>query len=277
MSDHPTLTEQVTANRASWNERVAIHLADRSGIYEVDAFLDGADALMPIEAAELGDISGLRVAHLQCHFGLDTLSLARRGVASIVGLDFSNTALEAARDLSSRAGLEARFVCADVYDAPQVLGRAAFDLVYVTWGALNWLPDIGAWSRVVATLLAPGGRVYLADCHPVMARLEWVEDRLTFHYPADTSNGLRFDEPATYAGDGTTLRNATTYEWVHSLGRIVSSLASEGLRLDFLHEHDTLPWPAVEIMEPAPGRMFRLPDGVLGPPVSFSLRASKPR
>lgn len=275
MSDTTTSNDQMTENQRSWDERVALHVADRSGIYDVPGFLAGDDSLMPIETAELGDITGLRVAHLQCHFGLDTLSLARRGAASVVGLDYSSEAISTARDLARRASLEARFECANVYEAPRVLGVGAFDLVYVSWGALNWLPDLSSWAETVATLLTPGGRLYLADCHPIMTQLDWIGDRLIFAYPADTAKAERFEDPISYAGDGTPLRNATTYEWIHSMGSIVSNLTAKGLRIDFLREHDTLPWPAVPVMIAAPGRMFRLPDGLNGPPASFSLGATK--
>lgn len=275
MSDAASHDEEMDENLRSWDERVALHVADRSGIYDVEAFLAGGDTLMPIESVELGDIQGLRVAHLQCHFGLDTLSLARRGAKNVVGLDYSQKAISTARDLADRSSLAARFECANVYDAPRVLGTGSYDLVYVTWGALNWLPHISTWADCVSELLVSGGRLYLAECHPIMARLEWIDNQLTFAYPVDTERAERFEDPVSYAGDGTPLLNATTYEWIHSLGLIASSLVASGLRIEFLREHDTLPWPAIPVMVPAEGRMFKLPDGMSGPPASFSLSATK--
>src|SRR4051794_13740348 len=130
-------------NRALWDERVPIHVD--SGFYDVAGFLAGGSTLRAFEIDELGDIDGRSLVHPQCHFGLDTLSWARRG-ARVTGLDFSRPAVEAARDVAARGGLEARFVDADVYDAPQALDGERFDIVYTGLGALNWLPDVAAWA-----------------------------------------------------------------------------------------------------------------------------------
>ena len=142
------------ANRKSWDERVAIHRRDETGFYEVQKVLDGSDKLNAIEAAEIGDVKGLRIAHLQCHFGLDSICLARRG-ASVTGLDFSPAAIAEARRLADTLGVDAQFVEGNVYDARKLLS-GDFDMVYVTWGAINWLPDIGALGR--GRRLAPQAR-----------------------------------------------------------------------------------------------------------------------
>ena len=155
-------------NRARWDELVPIHL--RSPDYRVAAFKAGEDHLHPIEAAEIGPIAGKRLVHLQCHFGLDTLCLARRG-AVVTGLDFSPAAIAAARALAAQTGIPARFVGGNIYEAPALLGER-FDIVYVSWGALNWLPDIARWAAVVAALLDPGGFLYLLEGHPLAMALE---------------------------------------------------------------------------------------------------------
>ncbi len=163
-------------NLASWNERAGIHLADETGFYEIDAFRAGKSTLHAIEAGEIGDVRAKRLAHLQCHIGLDTLSLARMG-ADVTGLDFSSSALEGARRLAAETGLPATFVEGNVYDARELL-TGQFDIVYVTWGAINWLPDIDRWAKVVASLLAPGGFLYLAESHPFALVFEEVDGRL---------------------------------------------------------------------------------------------------
>ena len=158
------------ANRANWDERVRVHLGP--GGYDLAPLRAGRDRLNAIEEAELGSVDGLRVLHLQCHFGRDTLILAQRG-ADVVGLDFSAPAITAARKLSSELGLEsrARFIEADLYDAENAIPEPhAFDLVFVTWGAITWLPDIRRWAEIVAHFLKPGGALYLADGHPAALR-----------------------------------------------------------------------------------------------------------
>jgi ubiquinone/menaquinone biosynthesis C-methylase UbiE len=119
---------------------VDLHLETES--YDLGPLRSGLGELTPIEEREIGDVGGLHILHLQCHFGRDTLTLAQRG-ATVVGLDFSPRAISVARGLADELGLSdrARFIEADVYDAPEVLDER-FDLVFVNWGALFWLPDI---------------------------------------------------------------------------------------------------------------------------------------
>ena len=150
-------------NREMWDERVPIHVA--SELYDVEAFVAGRSSLRPFELAELPDVRGRTLVHPQCHFGEDTLSWARLG-AHVTGLDFSGPAVVAARELAARCELEAEFVEANVYDASEALGGRRFDIVYTGLGALNWLPDIERWASVMASLVAPGGCLYLAEFHP---------------------------------------------------------------------------------------------------------------
>ena len=153
-------------NRAHWDEKVPLHIGP-SG-YDLDDLRAGAGGLNAIEEAELGSVAGQRVLHLQCHFGRDTLILAQRG-ATVVGLDFSAPAIDAARSLAAELGLaeRARFVQADLYDACAAIPEpASFDRVFVTWGAITWLPDIFRWAEIVAFFLKPGGTLYLAEAHP---------------------------------------------------------------------------------------------------------------
>jgi 2-polyprenyl-3-methyl-5-hydroxy-6-metoxy-1,4-benzoquinol methylase len=144
------------ANRLSWDDRAELHATDTTGSYRIATVLAGGSALHALEASEIGDVTGKDIVHLQCHIGLDTLSLKHLGARSATGLDFSAKAILAAREFAHKAGTEARFVEASVYDAVAVLGET-YDMVFVTWGAINWLPDIFAWAKVVAALLRPGG------------------------------------------------------------------------------------------------------------------------
>ncbi len=262
------------ANRARWDEKVPIHLRNRTGFYGIDDFKAGSDILSPIEAAEIGDLSGKRLVHLQCHFGLDTLALVRRG-ASVTGVDFSGPAVAAARALAAETGLAAHFVEANVYDAVAAT-EGPFDAVYTTWGTIGWLPDIRRWAEVVAGLLAPGGFVYLADHHPILTTLEQEGDELVFRYPwrSDPTAPLSFEEAKTYTGDEDVLLNSQSYEWSHPFSSLLTGLVDAGFRLAFLREHESIPWQAFPMMVPAGGRgMYRLPDGHPGLPLSFSLKA----
>ncbi len=264
--------EWLEANRANWDERVPIHAA--GGFYDVASFKQGQERLRPFEIEEVGDVSGRDLVHLQCHFGIDTLSWARRG-ARVVGLDFSAPAVEEASKLAAELGLDAEFVRSDVYDARKALGGRDFDVVYTGLGALNWLPDIRRWAGGVASLLRPGGFLYLSEFHPIT----WIfgDDDLTVdHDYFHAEEPEVWDEPGTYADlEAETIHN-TTYEWNHSLGDVVSAVIGAGLVLEFLHEHDYTLFPRWPFLEKSGGDTYRLPEGVPRLPLMYSLRARKP-
>ncbi len=155
------MDKYLKTNRKNWDERVALHAASR--FYNVAGFLRGKSSLLPLELKEVGPVKDRRLLHLQCHFGLDTLSWARRG-ASVTGADFSPKAIESARALSDRAGVPADFVLSDVYSLGRALGK--FDIVYASYGALCWIGDLKRWFRTAARFLKPGGFLYVADDHP---------------------------------------------------------------------------------------------------------------
>jgi SAM-dependent methyltransferase len=263
--------EWLAVNRALWDERVPIHVA--SAFYDVDAFLAGGSTLRSFELEEVGEVEGLTLVHAQCHFGLDTLSWARRG-ARVTGLDFSAPAIEAARKLAADAGLEAEFVPADVYAAVEAIGGRRFDLVYTGLGALNWLPDIERWARVMASLVAPGGRFYLAEFHPFSA--VFADDDLTVAYSYFHTEPFVWDEPGTYADpDAPTVHNRSI-EWNHGLGAVVSALIAAGLRIELLHEHDYTLFPRWPFLEQAGNGIYRLPTRTPSLPLMYSLLASGP-
>ena len=263
-------------NLSTWDERAAIHVRDTTGFYALDEFRAGQDVLMPIESEEIGDVKGKHLLHLQCHIGLDALSFARRG-AIVTGLDFSSEAINAARALGEEAKIDAHFVQADVYDAPYVLD-GGFDIIFVNWGSLNWLPDVNAWAYTVAELLAPGGYLYLLEQHPSFSLMLEEDDKLTpgidWRTPYNEPNVT--DTPTTYNGDDTKLLHSRLHEWEHPLSDIIGSLLEADMRLDFLHEHEVLPWQRLKMMVPTEDyRYYRLPPDQPRMPLGFSLKAYK--
>ncbi|HKM69973.1 MAG TPA: class I SAM-dependent methyltransferase [Stellaceae bacterium] len=263
------------ANRLNWDDRTAVHLRNRTGFYPIDRVRAADNALGEPEDAELGDVARKRLVHLQCHFGLDSIRLARRG-AIVTGLDFSASAIAAARALAAELGVPAHFVEGNVYDAPALL-HAQYDIAFVTWGSIIWLPDIRLWAQIVAELLAPGGWLYLAEGHPSTLSLDEVDGRLvalrSWRTPA--AGPFIYDETTTYTGDPTPLAHTRSYEWCHPLSDIIGGLLEAGMHLDFLHEHERLPWRYFPMMVEAEDWGYRLPDGHPPWPLAFSVRASK--
>lgn len=262
-------------NRSAWDERAIIHLRDTSGFYGVDRFRAGQDTLLPIVDKEIGNVRGKRLVHLQCHIGVDVLCLARRGAVAS-GLDFSSESIAGARSLSTEIGVPANFVCGNVYDAAILLNEK-FDIVYVSWGSLNWLPEVWRWGEVVAALLSPGGYLYLVEQHPSVSTLKEIDGGLHPYYSWRTSpdHPVLTEATTTYSGDQTKLAHRYQHEWEHPLSDIIGALMAAGLRLDYFNEHELLPWQRFSMMISAGPGLFRMPDWHARMPLSFSLRASK--
>ncbi|MDL4815017.1 class I SAM-dependent methyltransferase [Actinomadura opuntiae] len=257
-------------NRALWDERVAIHAA--SEFYDVAGFKAGGTALRDFEVAEVGPVAGRRLVHLQCHFGLDTLSWARLG-ARATGLDFSGAAIETADGIAAECAIPARFVQADVYDAVEALGET-YEIVYTGLGALGWLPDMDRWARVVAELLEPGGFLHLSEFHPFTEVLDFTDGSTVTYDYFDRSPQV-WDKPGTYTDGDQNTRHTRSVQFQHGLGEIVSALAAAGLRIDFLHEHDHTLFERFRSLE-RHGRIYRLPAGRPRVPLMYSLRATRP-
>ncbi len=256
-------------NKASWNERVPIHV--RSSMYDMEAFKAGVSSLVNGELEAIGDVTGKELVHLQCHFGLDTLSWARAG-AKVTGLDFSETAIAAAREIAAEIGVEAEFVVANVYDAPQVLGRQ-YDIVTTGIGAICWLPDIDAWARVMADLVKPGGEFYFVEFHPT----EWIWDE-NFKPGYDyftPEQGLAMHEAGSYADPHAVTEHNDTVQWNHSLGEVVTALIKAGLRITELIEHDTHMVKGWDFLEDAGNGLCRMPADRTNLPFMYTLRAVK--
>jgi SAM-dependent methyltransferase len=264
----------MAANRANWDERTGIHLASR--FYDVEGWLRRAPGPRSWESAALGDVAGLRLLHLQCHFGLGTLAWARAG-AQVTGLDFSQAAIDAAQAIAARAGLASMstFVCADVHAAAEALGRATYNVVYVSLGALCWLPKVDRWAEQVAALVAPGGRFYLHDGHPLASALSDDELAVANTY-FEQAEPYVDDSGMTYTDGEHMLVNRRTYEWNHGIGETVTALLRHGLRLEWLAEHNWTTWPRFPWLVPGDDGRWVMPVDKPPVPLTFSLLASRP-
>ena len=241
----------------------------RAGAAPLDAIVDN----------ELGSVEGLRILHLQCHIGRDTLALAQRG-ADVTGLDFSGAAIAAARGLAGELGLSgrARFVECDLYAAREALPQpGAFDLVFVTWGALGWLPDIAGWARIVAFYLRPGGRLYLAEGHP----FAWVfDDQAATNDPAKPgwlapyfeTSAIELEETEDYANRTAKLVHTRAVTWLHPLSTVIGALRETGVVLDWLHEHPRVTWQMFRCLVKDGDGLWTWPDRPWLP-LSYSLSA----
>ena len=277
MSDSETYEEYRRQNLASWDERAPAHR--RSPGYAVDRFVADPSYLSDVvrfDLPRLGDISGLRGVHLQCHIGTDTISLARLG-AKMTGLDFSGAAIEQAREIAALAGADVDFVRADAYAAVEALGAERFDLVFTGIGALCWLPDIAPWAQVVHDLLAPGGRLFIREGHPMLWALdERREDGiLEVTYPYFEGSPPVMDvSDDSYVPTDQAFAEKVSYSWNHGLGDIVSALLHAGMRITMLQEHRSVPWNALpSLMNVDDEGEYRLRDRPDRLPLTYTLQA----
>ncbi len=265
------------SNRDFWDELVPMHRA--SEFYDVASFLAGKTSLLPLELREMGDVAGQSLLHLQCHFGMDTLSWARLG-ARVTGVDYSPAAIRQARELAREAGLDGRFIESAVetlLDHPEWDAAERFDRVYTSYGALCWLPDLRPWAEVIVQSLRPGGTFYMAEVHPYSFSLDRTPEGkmvVSFAY-LPQPEPMRWESDDSYATGTAPREHKVTYEWSHGLGEIVTALLNAGLVLEFLHEWPFSCFQALPGMERDADGTWRM-TGEERVPFLFSLRARKP-
>ena len=265
--------DEMDTNRRWWDGATPVHYRSRS--YNVDGFRRGETSLLPLELREMGDVAGKRLLHLQCHFGLDTLSWARRG-AEVTGVDYSAEAIATARRLADELSIPSRFIESNVYDLPDVHDEL-YDIVYTGYGALCWLPDLDRWARVVASFLRPGGMFYVVESHPIGDMIdEKITDRIVLNRPyfSDGTPEME-DSPNTYTDSDRSLDERVTYSWSHTLSEIVTSLISAGLRIDFLHESELGYFNMHPLMRKRGDGHWTFPPGTRLP-LTYSVKAHLP-
>lgn len=256
------------ANRELWNQRTTVH--KDSSFYDLPSFMKGKSSLTNIELQELGDIQGKKILHLQCHFGMDTLSLARMG-ASVTGIDLSDKAIDTARELNDQLGLNARFLCCNVYDLEAHLNEQ-FDIVFTTYGVIGWLPDLRPWARLIARYLKPGGFFYMAEFHPVVWMLD--EDFKSIKYYYHNRELIEMESQGTYTDRNANIK-AKEYSWNHSISEVLNALLSQNLRLEFFNEFSYSPYNCFNNVVQGPDgnwRVVGLEDKI---PMVYSLKMEK--
>ena len=259
------------ANKGMWDKFAVEHFD--SPQYRTKEFLEGGSTLHSIELEELGDVEGKTLLHLQCHFGLDTLSWAREG-AIVTGVDFSGEAIQMARHLAQKTGIDGEFIQANIYDLPQILHRQ-FDIVFTSYGVTCWLHDLTQWAEIITQSLREGGTFYLAEGHPLMWVFDWDDTddfrivRSYFH----TSEPNEFEVDGSYAG--AKIEEQNDYEWAWSMGDVLTALATAGLRIEFLHEFAKSPFRNFPFLKRSEEGYWVYDNPQVQPPLTYSIKASK--
>lgn len=267
------LKKYFEANQKMWDEFAKLHYDSKT--YKTKEFLNGESTLNSVELSELGDVSDKTLLHLQCHFGLDTLSWARQG-AKVTGVDFSGEAIKLARRLTEMTEVDAQFIESNIYDLQDVLDEQ-FDIVFTSYGVHCWLPDLRKWAEIVTHFLNPDGIFYIVEFHPVI----WMFDNENpngfklkhtyFHNPEP----YQFDVDGSYAETDKAFEACVDYEWAHSMGDIITSIVQAGLRLEYLHEFPMASFQAFPFLKQRDDGYWYYEDTDIQLPLMYSIRARK--
>lgn len=241
------MNKYIQANRALWNEFTPIH--KRSKYYDVEGFLAGKNSLKSIELELLGETKDKSILHLQCHFGMDSLSLARLG-AKVTGVDISDKAIELARELCKATALEAQFIPCDIYQLNDVL-EETYDIIFTSYGVLCWLHDLSAWAETIYKHLKPGGKFLIVEQHPLLNVFDQNEKGIEISYSYFDKKTLELEVNSSYASDSDDDKIDTriSYEWVHTMAEIVNALTGSGLTIENLHEYPFCMYKRFEVMK----------------------------
>lgn len=255
-------------NRETWNKKVAVHAA--SSFYDMESFLAGKSSLNSYELEALGDLKGKSLLHLQCHFGQDTLSLARLG-AQCTGVDISEEAIMLSRKLTKDLHLSAQFTCCNVLDTSAYI-KEQFDIVFTSYGVLGWLPDLKPWGQMISDRLKVGGTFYIVEFHPIAWMYDYTKGEAVMKYGYQQEDVIYEEYAGTYA-DPTATITSKEYGWNHGLGEVVSSLAAAGLHIDFLKEHNASPYDVFPQLTKNEKGLYESKDLLF--PLIFELKATK--
>ena len=254
-------------NRKLWNSRTEQHL--NSEFYDNETFLKGKSSLNDIELELLGDLRGKKVLHLQCHFGQDSISLAKLG-AEVTAVDLSDKSIETAKELATQMGVEVNFMCSDVYDISDDL-HDQFDLVFTSYGAIPWLPNLDIWADIISKCLKKDGRFLIVEFHPVIWMLDDDFKEITYSY--FNTGEIKDTEEGTYANPESGVKNDFIV-WNHGLAEVMDSLINKGMRINRFHEYDYSPYNIFpESTEGPDGFFIKGLEGKL--PLVYALRAEK--
>ncbi len=229
----------IEINRNLWNKRTNIHF--ESDFYKVPEFIKGSDSLNSIELELLGNIQGKKILHLQCHFGQDSISLARKG-ADVTGIALSDKAIHKAKQLSIQTGVDVRFICCDVYGLKEVLNEQ-FDMVFTSYGVVGWLPDMKQWADVVQHFLKPGGIFVMAEFHPVVWMFSYDFSKIEYAYM--DSEAIVEELEGTYTDDKDFIKEKSV-NWNHGLSTVINALIKAGISIEDFQEYNYSPYDCFE-------------------------------
>ncbi|MCG9696921.1 class I SAM-dependent methyltransferase [Shewanella sp. Isolate11] len=254
--------DYIEINKQAWNKRTLVHFDSK--FYDVAGFLEGKTSLNPIELAQVGNVQGKSLLHLQCHFGLDSLSWSRLG-AKVTGVDLSSDAIDKARWLADKLVIDANFIESDLYHFGAI-NKQQFDLVFSSYGALCWLPDLNGWAQIISDALNEGGELHLVEFHGITDLLSGYA-----YFAKDQPD---VEQEGTYT-ENCVGEKSTTVCWSHSLSEVINALLCAGLTLVEVNEYPYSPYNCFEGLEFVEGEGYQLLYKGQQVPLVYAIKARK--
>ncbi len=261
--------KEFDTNRQTWNKKAEVHAA--SEFYDLEAFREGHSSLNKYELDALPEVAGKSLLHLQCHFGQDTLSWARKG-AACTGIDFSEKAIEIAQSLNRELQLNASFLCCNVLDVSEYISET-FDIVFTSYGVIGWIPELLPWAKMISERLKPGGIFYMVEFHPIAWMFDYLQDPPVLRYGYQQKEPIYEEYEGSYTEDAETKILSKEYGWNHGLGEVVTALTEAGLKIEYLKEHPASPYDIFPNLIKTEDGMYERVDGLF--PLVYEIKAVK--
>ena len=263
------MSVEIAENKHAWGQLSESHYHTFK-----QRFADGTHQLNPHILAEIGDLTGKRVIHLQCNTGADTILLARLGAAEVVGVDLVPDNIRFATQLAADLGVSnVRFVESDIMKIMDlILGK--FDVVFTSEGALGWLPDLGYWGRAIRNLLDDDGYLYAFEGHPIYLMFDegkLAQGEVAIKYPYFERQPDLSESIGGYAGDS--VSGVRAHFWMYQISDLINSLTDAGLHINYFHEFVEQFFDPGGAVPVGPG-LYNYPFNTGLFPQSFSLKAT---
>jgi len=151
----------------------------------------------------------------------------------VVGVDISDTSIQIASELAKELNIPAKFIRSNIYDIENVLNDT-FDIVYTSYGAINWLNDLDKWAKIIKRYLKPNGVFHMLEFHPYIYTLN---DKSEIENTYFKSEPIETIVESSYTDNSeVSQKNLKHIEWHHSLSEVLNSLISNGLNIKFFNE-----------------------------------------
>ena len=253
----------ININKIAWEKRTPIHI--NSNFYNHQNFKTGECSLNEIELRALGNLKNKTLLHLQCHFGQDSISLARRG-ANVTAVDFSESAIREAVKTSTEVNVPVKFIESDVL---KLNIKNKFNIVFSSYGTIGWLPDLNKWGEIISNHLKKNGEFILTEFHPFCQMIQ--DDGYDYFYTRKPDIQIKY---GSYTDGGENIKTKTCW-WNHSLTDLFTALESNGLKLTSFEEFDFCPFPLEGMIKKEKNKFVLKNRSDKSTPYIFNLKAIK--